>query len=143
MPARGARGLTGWAQINGLRGDTDLGKRIEAIFITWKTGVCRWISTASLQRSLSERTHTNPCWFCATVPYAYVLLCSACYALPQSRMGPLESNEWAVTGTLDGAIGYDSNLTTSHDGLMIFCRGEALSDILRRNSSTDFRINAA
>jgi hypothetical protein len=66
------------------------------------------------------------------------LLCSATGA-----QGSLwESPGWAVTGTLGGAMGYDSNLTTSHDGPGdLFVVAKPYLTFLRRNSSTDFRIN--
>ncbi|MBK9991595.1 MAG: outer membrane beta-barrel protein [Verrucomicrobia bacterium] len=53
-----------------------------------------------------------------------------------------QSTDWAVTGTLDGAVGYDSNLTTSHDGREdFFVVAKPFVTLLRRNSSTDFRVN--
>jgi len=66
------------------------------------------------------------------------LLCSAAGA----RGSIWESPAWAVTGTLDGAIGYDSNLTASHDGPEDFYAvAKPYLTFLRRNSSTDFRVN--
>ena len=37
-------GMTGWAQVNGLRGDTSIRKRIELDLSTLKTGVSALIS---------------------------------------------------------------------------------------------------
>ncbi len=36
-------GITGWAQVNGLRGDTDLPNGSVMTFITWSTGICSLI----------------------------------------------------------------------------------------------------
>jgi hypothetical protein len=71
----------------------------------------------------------------------FALLCLLCSATG-ARGSLWESPGWAVTGSLDGAIGYDSNLTASHDGPEdFFAVAKPYLTFLRRNSSTDFSVN--
>lgn len=55
-----------------------------------------------------------------------------------------ESPDWALTGTLAGAVGYDSNLTLSNDGEGDgFVRASPQFTMTRRNSSTDLHFDAS
>ena len=71
----------------------------------------------------------------------FILLCLLCSATV-ARGSLWESPGWAVTGTLGGALGYDSNLTTSRNGPDdFFVEAKPVLTLVRRNSSTDFRVN--
>ncbi len=71
-------------------------------------------------------------------PSAFVLLVLA----PIAYGSLWESNDWALTSALSGSLGYDSNLTVSHDGLGdMFVSANPYLTFARHNSSTDFRIN--
>ena len=53
-----------------------------------------------------------------------------------------ESPEWALLGTLDGSVGYDSNLTLVHDGPSAFLIvASPTLTLTRNNSESDFGIN--
>lgn len=55
-----------------------------------------------------------------------------------ARASVWETPNWALTSTLTGAVGYDSNLTVSHDGPDDgFVRATPEATLLRRNSTTD------
>jgi hypothetical protein len=53
-----------------------------------------------------------------------------------------ESPDWAVLGTLDGSVAYDSNLNLIHDGpsALLIVASPTLT-LTRHNSETDFEIN--
>ncbi len=62
---------------------------------------------------------------------------------PLAHAALWESNDWALTGKVDGALGYDSNLTTSNNGPAdYYIFATPYVTLARRNSSTDFHVNA-
>jgi Putative beta-barrel porin 2 len=68
---------------------------------------------------------------------AVCLLTMTCVA----RASLWESNNWTLLGSLTGSVGYDSNLTLSHDGPEdSFVLINPNLTFSRHNSSTDFRI---
>lgn len=61
-----------------------------------------------------------------------------------TRAALWENRDWALTSTVAGSTGYDSNLTLSHDGPGdLFIQATPQLKLLRRNSSTDLHATAA
>ncbi|WP_414663034.1 hypothetical protein [Horticoccus sp. 23ND18S-11] len=55
-----------------------------------------------------------------------------------------QSQDWALTGKLSGATGYDSNLTLARDGPGdMFVQARPELSFLRRNSGTEFHVDTA
>lgn len=66
-------------------------------------------------------------------------------AFPSAGSGAVwESRDWAVTGSIAGSTGYDSNLTLAREGPGdVYIQAKPEFSLLRRNSSTEFHVDGS
>lgn len=77
-----------------------------------------------------------------TNPWRRFFILAVSAGLPAVNASLWESRDWALTGTLAGAVGYDSNLTVSNDGEGDgFVRASPQLTLTRRNSTTDLHFD--
>jgi hypothetical protein len=98
-------------------------------------------AAAMFRQTEANKVGARPCR--AVALRRLILLACCLLSLASTAHGSLwESGNWAVTGTMNGSMGYDSNLTVSHDGPEdYFLIANPFLTFSRRNSGTDFRIN--